>query len=166
MRGAIWVLAVFAAIWGAAGVLVGHLPAWLAIVPVAVSGGLLLWARGQSVGTGNPVEGDHVGRVVGIATAVEGVAIFLVANVLINLHQPTALMPAIAVIVGLHFLPLARWIPVPVYYLTGGALVVIGLAAMLMPPGDRAIVTGFAAAAALWVSLLLLVRYGRGEPAN
>jgi hypothetical protein len=163
MRGGIWVLTIMAAIWGVAAVMIGRAPAWLAIAPVAISAGLLLWAQRQPVGTGNPVEGDHVGRVVGIATAVECVAIFLAANVLINLHQPTLVMPAIAIIVGLHFIPLARWIPVPLYYRTGGALVVAGLAAILLPAENRAMATGIASALILWVSCIALVRHGRGE---
>ncbi|THD36236.1 MAG: hypothetical protein E7773_09990 [Sphingomonas sp.] len=162
MRGGIWVLNIMAAIWGVAAVRMGQLPEWLAVVPIAISAGLLFWASRQPVGTGSPVEGDHVGRVVGIATAVEGVAIFLVANVLINLHVPTVVMPAIAIIVGLHFLPLARWIPVPLYYRTGAALIVVGLAVLFFPVADRSLATGTAAALILWASGVLLVRGGRG----
>lgn len=162
MRGGIWVLNIFAAIWGAAGILMGHAPAWLAVVPVAISLALLLWARSQPVGTGTPVEGDHVGRIVGIATAIEGVAIFLVLNVLINLHMDTLVLPAVAIIVGLHFIPIARWVPIPLYYRTGFGLIVVGLAAMFFPAEHRAIATGVAAALVLWASSVLLVRRGRG----
>ncbi len=146
MRGGIWVLNIMAAIWGIAAIMVGRLPTWLAGVPILVSAVILFWARRQPVGTGNPAEGDHVGRVVGIATGVEGIAIFIAANVLINLHLPTLVMPAIAIIVGLHFIPLARWIPVPLYYRTGAGLVAIGGAACFFPPEHRAIATGVAAA--------------------
>jgi hypothetical protein len=162
MRGGIWVLTIFAAIWGAGGIVVGHSPVWLAVVPIAISLAMLLWASRQPVGTGNPVEGDRVGRAVGIATAIEGVAIFLAANVLFNLNMPTLLLPAIAIIVGLHFIPLARWIPVPLYYRTGAGLIAVGLAAALLPPDDRAIATGVAAALVLWASCIMLVRRGRG----
>ncbi len=162
MRGGIWVLNIFAAIWAVAGIVVSQQPAWLAVVPILISAALLLWASRQPVGTGNPVEGDHVGRVVGIATAIEGVAIFLAANVFINLHMPTLLLPAIAIIVGLHFLPLAWGIPVPLYYRTGVALVVVGVAASQFPAPDRAIATGSGAALVLWASGVMLVRRGRG----
>jgi hypothetical protein len=161
MRGGIWVLNIFAALWVVAGILSNHLPIWLAVIPIAVSGGLLLWASRQPVGTGAPVAGDHVGRVVGIATAVEGVALFLVANILINLHLPTAVIPAAVIIVGLHFLPLARWIPVLLYYRTGGALIAVGALGLLLPPSDRAMATGTAAALVLWASGIMLVRRRR-----
>ncbi len=162
MRAGIWVLSIFAALWGVAAVMVGHLPAWLVFVPVALSVALLLWASRQSIGTGNPVDGNHVGRVVGIATALEFIAIVITEKILIDLHMQTALMPAVVIIVGLHFFPLARWIPVPLYYRTGGALVAVGSVALLLPSSDRAIVSGIAAALVLWASGIMLVRRGRG----
>ena len=154
MRGGIWVLSFFAAVWGVAGISVGQMPMWLAVIPLGISGALLLWAHRQPVGSAKPVGNEHVGRIVGVATAVEGIAIFVTANILINLHLPTLLMPAIAIIVGLHFLPLARGIPAPLYYRTGGALIAVGLAAMLLSPPNRAIATGVAAALVLWASAL------------
>ena len=162
MRGGIWVLTIFAAIWGAGGITMGHGPAWLAAAPVAISVAILVWASRQPLGTGNPVEGDHVGRVVGLATVIEGVAIFLAANWLLNAHQETLILPAVAVIVGLHFLPLARWIPVPIYYWTGAGLIAAGLIAIALPPEQRAITTGIASALVLWASCIRLVRGGRG----
>lgn len=162
MRGAIWVLNIFAALWGVAGIMVGHLPAWVAFVPIAISGALLMWASGHPVGTGDPVAGSHVGRVVAIATALEIIAILITEKVLITLHLPAALMPAVVIIVGLHFFPLARGIPVPIYYRTGGALVAVGLVALLLPPPAGAIVSGMAAALILWSSGIVLVTRGRG----
>lgn len=162
MRSGIWVLNIFAALWGVAGIMVGQLPSWLAFLPVALSGALLLWASRQPIGTGNPVAGNHVGRVVGIATAFEVVAIVATEYVLIHLHLPTALMPAVVIIVGLHFIPLARWIPVPLYYRTGGALIGVGLLALLLPSSDRAIASGIGAALVLWASGIMMVRRGRG----
>ena len=162
MRSAIWVLNIFAALWGMAAIMVGHLPAWIAFVPIAISGALLLWASGHPVGTGNPVEGRHVGRVVAIATAAEIIAILITEKVLVSLHLPAALMPAVVIIVGLHFFPLARGIPVPIYYRTGGALVAVGLVALLLPAPAAAIVSGMAAALILWGSGIVLVARGRG----
>lgn len=162
MRGGIWVLNIFAALWGVAAITFGHLPAWLVCVPIVLSSALLLWGSRRPVGTGNPVQGDHIGRVVAIATIVEFVVIFLTQTALMNLHMPTAVMPAVAIIVGLHFLPLARWIPVPLYYRTGAALVAVGVIALLLPPLARAIATGLAAALILWWSGVMLIRRGRG----
>lgn len=162
MRGGLWVLNIMAFVWCAAGLLVAGQPIWWLVAPAIVAAMLLMWASRQPIGTGTPVEGAHVGRVVGIATAIEGVAIFLVANVLINLHMPTLVMPAIAIIVGLHFVPLARWIPVQLYYWTGAGLITVGLGAILLPPDTRATATGVAAALVLWASGMMLAGRGRG----
>lgn len=162
MRGGIWVLNIFAAVWSAGGIIAGHGPVWLAVLAVAISVALLFWASRQSVGTDNPIEGSHVGRVVGIASAIEGVAIFIVANVLGNMHLQAFLLPAVAIIVGLHFIPLARWIPVRIYYWTGAGLIAVGMAGIAVPEANRAIVTGIAAAIVLWLSGIRLARYGRG----
>ena len=160
MRGGIWVLNIFAAAWGVAAVIIGRLPVWLAAIPVVVSLVVLFWASRQPPPAGEPVGGPHVGRIVGIWSAIEGVAMFLAANVLVNLHWPTAIMPVFAIIVGLHFAPLARGIPVRTYYATAGALVAVGLGALLLPGEERATVTGCAAALVLWASGILLVRRG------
>jgi hypothetical protein len=162
MRSAIWVLNIFAALWGVAAIMVGHLPEWLVFVPMAISGALLVWASRHPVGTGNPVEGNHVGRLVAIASALEVIAIVITQNVLIKLHLQTALLPAVVIIVGLHFFPLARGIPVPIYYRTGGALVAVGLLALLLPSPVSAIAAGLGAALVLWSSGIVLVTRGRG----
>ena len=38
----------------------------------------------------------------------EGVGLFLAGNIVMNLHRPELLLPAMALVVGLHFLPIAR----------------------------------------------------------
>lgn len=161
MRNGLWVLNVFAAIWGLAGIVVGHWPLWLTILPLALSAAILFAASRLKLGPNDPAARARIGRLVGIWSAVEGVAIFVTANVLINLHRPTALMPAIAIIVGLHFLPLARGIPVRLYYATGAALIALGLAALSLPPFGRALVTGLGAALIMWTSAIVLLRRGR-----
>jgi hypothetical protein len=155
MRFGIVVLCVFAAIWGAAGVLVGNRPeAWIAL-PIVVSAVVLTYAWGRP--EAKVEKGPHVGRLVGIWSGVEGAAMFVAANVLINTHHRDALMPAFAIIVGLHFLPLARGIPVRSYYLTGAALVAVGAIALLAPLNGPLFV-GVAAAVILWASAIALAR--------
>lgn len=161
MRGGVWVLNIFAACWVIGGILVSGQSAWLIIIPIMISAIALFWASRQPAPPNGPVVSDHAGRLVGIWSAIEGVAMFVAANVLNNLHLPTAIMPVFAIIVGLHFLPLARGIPVRIYYATGAGLVALGLVALLLPASDRAMVTGSAAALILWASGIVLVRHGR-----
>ena len=48
------------------------------------------------------------GKRFGIILAGEGIGIFLAVNVVINLHHRELIIPAIALVVGLHFIPLAK----------------------------------------------------------
>jgi hypothetical protein len=157
MRGGIWVLTIFAAIWGAVGVLgTGRSPVLVAI-PVAISAALLFWAMRQSPAPISEAAQARIGRLVGIWSAVEGVAIFAGITVCQNIGAPHAVAPVIAIIVGLHFLPLARGIPVPLYYLTGAALVATGGGALLLTEPARMVATGFGSAVILWISCVALV---------
>lgn len=48
------------------------------------------------------------GKRFGIILAAEGIGIFVAVNVVINLHHRELIVPAIALVVGLHFIPLAK----------------------------------------------------------
>ncbi len=153
MRGGLWILNVFAVLWCAAGLWAAHQPLWPLVAPAAVSAAILIWASRRASGDAGP-DNPNVGRLVGIWSAVEGVAMFLAANTLINLHRSELLLPVFAIIVGLHFLPLARGIPVRLYYLTGAGLIAVGIAGTQMPPSDAPLVVGGVAALVLWASAI------------
>jgi hypothetical protein len=65
---------------------------------------------------------------------------------------------AVAVIVGLHFIPLARVFEVPLYYWTG-VLSVLGMVgcSLIGDAGMRLLCAGLTMAAVLWMSALLLL---------
>lgn len=48
------------------------------------------------------------GKRFGVILAGEGIGIFVAVNVVINLHHRELIVPAIALVVGLHFIPLAK----------------------------------------------------------
>jgi hypothetical protein len=155
MRVGLIVLCAFATIWGVAGVLLARLPkAWIA-VPLCISAAVLIYAIRSPGARLRP--GPHVGRLVGIWSGVEGAVMIVAANILVNTHHRDVLMPVFAIIVGLHFLPLARGIPVPTYYLTGTAQVAVGAIALLMPP-NAPLFVGISAAGILWASVIALAR--------
>lgn len=156
MRGGIWVLTIFAAIWGALGVIDIGLSPVLAVVPVGISAALLFWATRQVPAPIDDAAQARIGRVVGRWSAVEGLAIVAVVIICQNIGAADAIVPVIAIIVGLHFLPLARGIPVPFYYATGVAMVATGGAALLLSEPARIGVTGFGSAIILWVSCVAL----------
>ena len=89
MRRGLWVLCFFAAVWAVAGVLVDGAPTWWIGPPIVLSGAILIFALRRA---GSPQESaPHVGRLIGTWSAIEGIAMFLAANVLVNLHLRQAI---------------------------------------------------------------------------
>jgi hypothetical protein len=148
MRAGYWVVAVFGAAWAGAGLLVAGYPAVALIAPLAVSAALLLWAyKEPSAAAGMS---PQVRKVIVRWSLVEAGAIALASNLLSRMHRTDGMFSAVAVIVGLHFFPLARGIPVRQYYATGAALILVGLGGMLLPAPERPISIGLSAAVILW----------------
>jgi hypothetical protein len=112
-------------------------------------------------------KGKRAGMLFGIIFGIEGVSIWLCAMLLGHLGLGTWIPIAIAMIVGLHFIPLARVFEVPLYYWTG-ALTVMGMLAcsLIGNFGIRQLCAGLVMAAVLWLTaLLLLLSTGRELPA-
>jgi hypothetical protein len=105
--------------------------------------------------------GRRMGRSFGIIFGIEGALIGAVAGALARAGRPLLIPVAIALIVGLHFFPLARVFQVPLYGLTGLFCIVSGLASLLVPDSRaRLVALGFAMAAVLWISAAaVLVRH-------
>jgi hypothetical protein len=150
MRSGYWVVALFATGWAGAGLLATGYPLVALLLPVLVSGAVLFWAY-RVPATAREL-GSHTRKALARWSMIEGVAIMVAVNVLHRVHRPDLMFPVVAVIVGLHFLPLARTIPVRVYFLTAAALMVIGAVGMLLPSSDRPLAVGLGAAVALWAT--------------
>src|SRR5262249_1356482 len=120
--GAIWLLlGVFGGWpspgWLRAGLLVAGLllAVWIAIVVHRVS-------HVSETAPPTPEQaavGRRIGRRFGWTTGIEGAAILLAVILLNAVHRPDFIPPAIALIVGLHFFPLASLFRRSVYYGTG-----------------------------------------------
>ncbi|MBO4237926.1 hypothetical protein [Pseudonocardia alni] len=107
-------------------------------------------------------------RTIGVT---QGVAITLVVAVAVALSAPGLIAPLVCLVVGLHFLPMARVVDQAEYRLTGAALLVIGLAGLAVlaatgPEAARA-VTGIGAALTLWITSCIVAceAYGRRDGA-
>jgi hypothetical protein len=146
------ILGFFAAIWWVGGVQFGHAPIGLAVVGPVISILLIVVARGRLKGqpARPPADKKRIGRVVALASSGEGVAMAVAGNVLLNLHALEYLFPVMAVIVGLHFLPLAKWIPAPMYYVASLLLVLIGLGGLALHGDHRPLAVGLMSAMVLW----------------
>ena len=63
----------------------------------------------------------------------EGIGIFIAINIVINLHRPEWRLPAMALVVGLHFLPIAYGAAFRAFYALGAALIVVALIGFAAP---------------------------------
>lgn len=150
-------------------------PAWFSIVTVPAVA-LITWAflRVRTVRhlPSSPAELEHSRAFrkffwidVGIEWGLSGVAVFALAR----FGRGDLIPQALGVIIGLHFLPLVRIFRAPLYYWTGGIMVVAALGSLLMHRGHIRNIAGCAAVGlTLWVtSVAVLCRTSaalRGQP--
>jgi len=134
-------------VWGS------NAPPLLYLVPCIAFVLMLLAAMRRDRPASRPEERRHIGRVVGLASGLEGLAI-LAAFVFLPAMQSVEFSVSVqAIIVGLHFVLLARWLPAPAYYVT--AAVFVGLGATGFAIGDAGLRIPYVcwgAACALWLS--------------
>ncbi len=115
----------------------------------------------------------HTDRWFVIIFAVEGLAIGIASYLCNVTDRFDRFFPIMAIIVGLHFLPLARLFRVTFYYAVGALLCLLGLTALLFVPATitladremlgRLLLVGFGAAAILWTTGLTLWQQGSRE---
>jgi hypothetical protein len=102
----------------------------------------------------------QMGWMFGIIFGAEGLLIFLAVSALSHFHLQTYISTAIAAIVGLHFLPLARLYRFPLYYAVGGVMVVEALIFLTLPSPMREIAVELSMGATLWLTCILVLREG------
>lgn len=100
-------------------------------------------------------------RAITWSTIGESVGLFLASNIVINLHRPDLLLPTMALIVGLHFLPIALAAGFQPFYVLGGALIAIAVIGFVAGQPWGGVMAGSAAAGALWTAAGLAVRRDR-----
>ncbi|MCJ2188642.1 hypothetical protein [Novosphingobium beihaiensis] len=97
-------------------------------------------------------------RVIMWSSIGEGIGLFLVSNIVINLHRPDLLLPSMALVVGLHFLPIAFAARFRPFYVLGGALIAAAFAGFIAGAPAGGELAGLMAAAALWLASGIAVR--------
>lgn len=97
-------------------------------------------------------------RAITWSSIAEAIGLFLASNVVVNLHHPELLLPAMALVVGLHFLPIAFAATFPPFYLLGSALILVAIAGFVSRPPTGGEIAGLGAAAGLWVAAIMAVR--------
>jgi len=111
---------------------------------------------------GAVAKGKRAGTFFGIIFGAECGLIWICAMLLAHLGLSIWIPIAVAVIVGLHFIPLARVFEVPLYYWTG-VLCVLGMlgCSLIRDAGTRLLCAGLVMAAMLWVTAILLLLRAR-----
>ena len=106
-------------------------------------------------------DGKRTGITFGLIVAVEFSLIAVAANIRVKLDRPLLITVAIALIVGLHFFPLARLFGVPIYSVTGLLCVACAFASLLIADEAlRIFILGLAIAVVLWGTAgVVLLRY-------
>jgi hypothetical protein len=156
---------IFAAVWCELGM--SHLP--MANAARALPPMISLWlvvagARAlRRLPARDRAEAKRIGRLIGIWAGAEGAAMLVTAPILGMLGLQADILPALAIIVGLHFVPLAHGIPCKPYYAVAAAMILAAAVALALPAADRAPVSGIASGVALWVSVVLRIRQEEGR---
>ena len=103
-------------------------------------------------------KGKRAGMLFGIIFGIESGLIWICATLLARAGLSIWIPIAVAVIVGLHFIPLAHVFEVPLYYWTG-LLSVLGMlgCSLIGDAGMRLLCAGLTMAAVLWMTALLLL---------
>jgi hypothetical protein len=103
------------------------------------------------------VPSERAARAIMWSSIGEGIGLFVAANIVINLHRPDLLLPAMALVVGLHFLPIAKAASFRPFYLLGAALIVAALAGVIVSAPGGGKIAGLGAGIGLWIAAILAV---------
>lgn len=162
-------MALFGSIWLAAadyqsfGGTVVALAGMLVIAAGAI--GLVMWARATfkaglagHAGARDPAANKHLRRRFMLINAMQWIAVGLAVMLMNVFAHVEWIAPAVILIVGLHFIPLARLFGYRGYYVTAAALVLVALLDVLAGAEGHVALTLFATGAILWATTVALLR--------
>ncbi|MDQ2841770.1 MAG: hypothetical protein M3Y72_12165 [Acidobacteriota bacterium] len=90
--------------------------------------------------------------------AIEWLACAVAVNWLLHIHRYGLMPQCLGVIIGLHFLPLAKIFKVAIYYATGAVMALGVLASLTIPAGDvRNIVACSVLGLSLWTTAAIIL---------
>jgi hypothetical protein len=109
------------------------------------------------------VRSKQAGRIIMWSTIGEGIGLVVAANLVIHLGHQNMLIPTVAGVVGLHFIPMARFIPFVPFYVTSFALILSAVVGFLVSQPAGGALAGFAAAATLMASAVAAIQRDRRQ---
>ena len=116
-----------------------------------------------------PAHADRIRRRFRLVGVIQGLGVGIAVFACVRLGRPELIPAAVALVVGLHFFPLAPLFRVPLYHATGAALCLVAVVTPLVaaPLGAQTVawqvVPGLGAAAILWATSAVLVVGGLGS---
>jgi hypothetical protein len=110
-------------------------------------------------------ERRRINRLFNIVNAGQWVLILIGVNVLNNMGLAAWAVPFAILIIGLHFLPLARLFNNPPHYVTGGLMILFAIAYPLLIPGGPSDPIGCLGAGLILWSSAIYALAGKARPA-
>ena len=157
MKIGIAILSAMAGTWAGWSLYAGHTGHWAYVGGLIVALIPMLLMMRRCFAPRTTEEARRMGRLVGLASFVEVVAIVVGVQILAHAGRSDLIVCLIAAVVGLHFFPLARWMPMPKYYLSGLALLAAACVGVVIPAEYRVVFVAGAASVVLWLTALNLV---------
>ncbi len=147
-------MAVFGVVWAAAGVVL--LVVAFALASALCLGSVRLWRAARGLPSDDSPRAEarrrHSSRRFSLVFGLQGAAIALVIVLLGRYALATFIPAVVALIVGLHFFPLAKLFGARAYHVTGAALCALALVAFLLAPAWRLPFVGLGCASALFAT--------------
>jgi len=119
---------------------------------IGFAAGIVIRMPGQGIKPSEKAE-----RAIMWSSIGEGIGLVLASNIVINVHRPDLLLPAMALVVGLHFLPIAAAASFRPFYLLGTALILCALAGGVVGAPAGGVLAGLAAASGLSIAAVIAV---------
>lgn len=162
----------FGALWASIGIVGSHqlgapwpLVLSAIVTIILLSGAISLFGKSHSmnhaVTAKEKEDTKRINRKFGLIFVLEGVAIFLASVICNALDQFEVFFPVMAMIVGIHFFPLASLFKEKFYYGTGVVMCMLGIISLFLPInatfGNVSFIMmstfiGFGSAVTLWVT--------------
>jgi len=97
----------------------------------------------------------------------EGVGLLIASTIIANLHRPEWQLPVMALVVGLHFIPIAFAASYLPFYALGSSLIVSAVVGFIAAAPTGGQIAGIVAATSLWIAAFLgLARDWRSKKAS
>lgn len=141
----------FATIWAWMGAGALHHGTMVVRVTAILLSVILLGARVATSGRNRSGPVDR--RLLRFTIVGEVFALWIMGAALGHWNRPDLLLPGLAIIVGLHFFPMARAVGIPAYNFTAIAMTVVGIGSLALSGPSRTALLGLGCAIILWLTI-------------